>query len=315
MLKLVQFQQTLLETLSIRLFVVAGYLGCVSMSQVGQRIQSPNHARYGSSANYRPGKEWTKAIELKDITRKELEKTFPKSQILHEFHLYRYHLLIRRFDQQLKEHVLDTIALIKTFRFPKTLKPFELPEPQPAMFRNLLLYRMEHEKWQDMRSRHSQSDFSQYQMLVEKLSVCDSQVTGNYRSLKTTMENMTKMITNLVTIFDPIELAEVKKLVKSIPEHIKKIVQDLERDSGIIIKDSEKIKLSPLFVENMVAELKTPPASARTSRSSRTKQPGTPTISPEIVEELLNGFVNNSISARKRENQDDFAKRRRTWKC
>lgn len=37
-----------------------------------------------------PGKEWTRAIELKDISKEELENTFPKSQILHNFNLYRF---------------------------------------------------------------------------------------------------------------------------------------------------------------------------------------------------------------------------------
>ncbi|KAI8905416.1 hypothetical protein EDD86DRAFT_65606 [Gorgonomyces haynaldii] len=37
-----------------------------------------------------PGKEWTSAMELKDISEQELNNTFPKSQILHRVHLYRY---------------------------------------------------------------------------------------------------------------------------------------------------------------------------------------------------------------------------------
>jgi hypothetical protein len=211
-----------------------------------------------------------------------------------------------RFDFVLKEHVLDVIALIKTFRFPKTLRKFDIPEPQADKFRNLLMFRLELEKWIDMRTLHSQSDFSQYVMLNEKLSVCDSQIKSNYKSLVKTMSNMSKMITNLVLLFDPISTAQVQKLVHSIPDHLKKIVKNLEDKDGIIVKDADKIKLSPLFVENMINELK--------SSSLSKNQPKSTPVRPELIEELLNGFVNNSITARKKENKSLLAKRRQTWK-
>lgn len=182
----------------------------------------------------------------------------------------------------------------------------------PSLFKNLLLYRLEHEKWQDLRAQHSQSDFSQYLMLVEKLAVSDVQITGNYRLLITTMQKMSIMISNLVKLFDLISVEEVKNLVQTIPVHIKRIVSNLEKESGIIIKDSEKIKLSPLFVENMIAEHHSPASTARLSRvQALARSPNT--IAPELVAELLQGFVNNSITARKRENQDEFKKRRQTW--
>jgi hypothetical protein len=209
-----------------------------------------------------------------------------------------------RFDFVLKEHVLDVIALIKTFRFPKTLRKFDIPEPQLDKFRNLLMYRLELEKWIDMRTLHSQSDFSQYLMLKEKLSVCDSQIKSNFKNLVKTMNNMSRMITDLVQLFDPIMTEQVQQLVHSIPFHLKKIVKNLEEKDGIIVKDYEKIKLSPLFVENMIKEL----------TSSTKPQRKNSKIAPELIEELLNGFVNNSISARKKENKTDLARRRQTWK-
>jgi hypothetical protein len=50
------------------------------------------------------------------------------------------------------------------------------------------------------------------------------------------------------------------------------------------------------------------------SSSLSKNQPKSTPVRPELIEELLNGFVNNSITARKKENKSLLAKRRQTWK-
>ena len=76
----------------------------------------------------------------------------------------------------MKEHVLDTLMLVKTFRFPKQVDDFSTAEPVPAQYKNLLMYRMAHEQWQESRIKHSQSDYSQYKLISEKLVVAGTRV-------------------------------------------------------------------------------------------------------------------------------------------
>lgn len=261
-----------------------------------------------------PGREWTRSISIKDISREELNDTFPKSQILHEFSLY-------RFDHTMKEHVIDKLAMIKTFRFPRALPPFELPEPFPELFKNLLMFRLAHEEWQELRLQHSHADYSQYQLLVEKLQVSDQVITGCYRQLKTIMEAMSKMITSLVSMFEDVSVERVKKIVDDIPMQIKSIVSNLEGTAGIIIKDLDKVKLTPLFVKKMISDSQSPGdiadvvARASTTRankndSNRSSQSGAkdselPPAQAESVGLLLQEFVTSSINQRQKDQKSN----------
>jgi hypothetical protein len=167
--------------------------------------------------------------------------------------------------------------------------------------------RMELEKWQEARLKNAQSDYSQYQMILAKLEMSDSQIVGGYKQLKSTMDQMSQMISSLVKLFEPVPVMEVKKLVDSIPAQIKKIVKDLSAERGILLKDTEKIKLSPLFIENMVKKVDD-------GKSAPQPVQKAPKIAPEVVEALLQEFVNNSIAERKREKSKSVHLKRRTWK-
>ena len=68
------------------------------------------------------------------------------------------------------------------------------------------------------------------------------------------------------------------------------------------------MKLSILFVENMVKEMISPSSTPRT-RSPRASG----TLRPEVVENLLQEFVKNSITEQKKPSKKDYAERRRTW--
>lgn len=163
---------------------------------------------------------------------------------------------------------------------------------------------MELEKWEELRTRHGQSDYSQYSLILTKLSASEQQIIMNYNNLKKVIENMENMISGLVKMFEKITANELNSIVKRIPSEIKTIVKNLESERGIIIKDQEKIKLSPIFIENMLQ--KTGQSIEKTSEKDNLIK----------VDELLNGFVNNEImESRKRgDRKSEIARRRQTWK-
>lgn len=240
-----------------------------------------------------PGKEWTRAINLKDVTRAELHKHFPKEQILHTFRLY-------RFDINFKEHVLDELALVKTFRFPKIVVPYNEPEPVPETFRNLLQWRLAQEQWHTKKSKHTQSDYVQYQLLTGKLDMCDLQIKGAFRLLTTTIANVSKLITSIVNMFQPIPIEDLQKLVDSIPSQIKAIIANLEAESGIIIKDQESIKLAPKFVQNLI--------------KGPVNVPRRESVAPLDIRNLKDRFLSAEDTGRKRASKNDKPNARpSTW--
>ncbi|KAJ3192689.1 hypothetical protein HDU67_005376, partial [Dinochytrium kinnereticum] len=97
-----------------------------------------------------PGREWMSAQELDDVTEKILKDRFDDaSGIVARVHMY-------RFDQILKQHTLDEIALVKTKKFPRAPPPFNEPEPPQD---NSLENRKKWEDWNIRKQNYLQSDF------------------------------------------------------------------------------------------------------------------------------------------------------------
>ncbi|KAJ3165004.1 hypothetical protein HK101_000322 [Irineochytrium annulatum] len=188
-----------------------------------------------------PGREWMAAVELADMTEQELHDRYHEnSGIVARCHMY-------RFDQILKRHVLDEVALIKAKKFPKAPPPFNEPEPPQD---NSLENRKKWEDWNIRKQNYLQSDFPQFELIFQKLLATDAIVSATFAQMQQTMDEMRRMGEALHTTFEGFTVRQLRKIVQSIPTRIKDVARQLQKQSGIIIKNDE-LKVTPEFLKNM----------------------------------------------------------------
>ncbi|KAJ3413294.1 hypothetical protein HDV05_008211 [Chytridiales sp. JEL 0842] len=185
-----------------------------------------------------PGKEWTSAVNLHDISQSHLSDRFRNPDLLlAQVHMY-------RFDQKAKVHVLDKISLLKSHRFPIKPPPFTDPEPPKD---NSLENRRKWEDWNYRKQEYLQSDYPQFQLIFNKLESQDSTTVATYQQLQNTMIAMRRMADSLRETFKDFSVSELKEIVSSIPNHIKNVTAQLQQQRGIIIR-GEGLKLTPEFL-------------------------------------------------------------------
>ncbi|KAJ3274763.1 hypothetical protein HDU76_010687, partial [Blyttiomyces sp. JEL0837] len=195
----------------------------------------------GAAVTVWPGREWMSAIELGDLTEPDLKDRFVDSSgIVARVHMY-------RFDNVIKKHVLDQIALVKTKTFPKQPPPFNDPEPPQD---NSLENRKKWEDWNMRKLAYFQSDFPQFELIFQKLLATDVTVTVTFEQLNQTLDEMRRMGEALHTTFEGFNVRQLRKIVESIPVRIRDVAKTLSKQTGIIIKD-EGLKLTPEFLKNM----------------------------------------------------------------
>lgn len=191
-----------------------------------------------------PGKEWMKATEVPDVTEAELKNKLSDKDdllgIIARVHLY-------RFDNDIKKHVLDEVALLKTDRFPTRPPPFTDKEPPQD---NSLENRKRWEDWNSRRLAYQQSDFPQFELIFQKLIATDQTVVSGFQQLEQTLDEMRRMGEALHQTFDGFSVRQLQKIVQSIPTRIKDVAKNLQKQTGIIIRD-EGLKLTPDFLKNM----------------------------------------------------------------
>ncbi|KAJ3327413.1 hypothetical protein HDU76_011852, partial [Blyttiomyces sp. JEL0837] len=187
-----------------------------------------------------PGKEWTSAINLKDITDHDLLNRFEEGGIVARVHMY-------RFDTKAKAHVLDEIVLVKD-KFPVKPPPFTEKEPPQDTLDN----RRKWESWNLRKLEYQQSDFPQFELIFNKLMSQDLTLTSAYNQMQATMVAMRRMADSLRTTFEKFTVSELKEIVESIPKHITQVKSQLEQQRGIIIRGgSESLKLTPEFLRSL----------------------------------------------------------------
>ncbi|KAI9328997.1 hypothetical protein DFJ73DRAFT_861083 [Zopfochytrium polystomum] len=214
-------------------------------------VESPGSA--GPPVTVWPGREWMSAIEVADTTESDLknrhsagtdsEDDEPSGHdrgIIARVHLY-------RFDNLNKKHTLDSLALLKTANFPVQPPPFNDPEPKQD---NSLENRRNWELWNIKRQEYLQSDFPQFELIFQKLLQTDTTLTSNFAQLEQTLDEMRRMGEALHTTFAEFSVRQLKKIVQSIPARIKDVAKQLQKQTGIIIRD-EGLKLTPEFLKNM----------------------------------------------------------------
>jgi len=192
-----------------------------------------------------PGREWTSAIELPDISESDLSILYPNEQIniQHKLEVARAHMY--RFDKNAQRHVLDEIVFFKSENFPVKFTPFTVPEPPQD---NSLENRNKWELWNMQKLTAQQSDSAQYHLVYTKLSSTDVTTAGVFTQLESTISQMREMSDAVTAAFAQIPLDKLRTFVSSIPAQIKDVAKNLQNNSGIII-NGDNLKLTPTFLE------------------------------------------------------------------
>jgi chemotaxis protein histidine kinase CheA len=184
-----------------------------------------------------PGKEWTSAMKVKDITETQLNDRFRDPRItVARVHMY-------RFDDKAKVHVLDKLTLVKGHNYPIKPPPFNELEPRQDSLEN----RRKWEEWNFRKQEYLQSDYPQFELIFNKLKDQDVTTVAVYNQLQNTMVAMRRMADSLRDTFKEFSAAELKEIVQSIPNHIKSVTKQLQQQRGIIIR-GEGLKLTPEFL-------------------------------------------------------------------
>ncbi|KAJ3064826.1 hypothetical protein HDU98_011813 [Podochytrium sp. JEL0797] len=213
------------------------------------RVVEPVGARPRKPCSVWQGLEVTTYIQLKDVTEVELSTAVTDpNQLVARVHMYRY-------DEATRAHVMDEIALLKTRHFPKRGVPFTDPEP---VGKNLSLEgRKEWDEWFDRKQVWMQSDFPQYELIFNKLTVVDETVRGAYHQLEQTLGEMKRMGEAMQGMFDGFSGAQLKAVIKEIPVRVKKIARELEGETGMILR-AEELKITPRFLGKMGLSVRAP---------------------------------------------------------
>ncbi|KAJ3414343.1 hypothetical protein HDV05_006711 [Chytridiales sp. JEL 0842] len=206
-----------------------------------------------------PGREWMAARELRDVTEDTISSQFRQDQIVSRVHMY-------RFDQKHKKHVMDQVLLLKTDEFPVKPPPFTLPEPpQDQSLEN----RRKWEEWNLLKQEYLQSPYPQFELIFQKLSSNDVIVLSIHQQLDQTLSEMKRMGEALQATFEGFSIRQLRKIVQSIPTRIKEVARNLQKSSGIIIRD-EQLKLTPEFLKQM--NLVTDEAAAEMERKKKKEE-------------------------------------------
>ncbi|TPX67860.1 hypothetical protein SpCBS45565_g03465 [Spizellomyces sp. 'palustris'] len=204
---------------------------------LGYRLVDGQDVKPAKPCQVWPGREWTNAIDLPNAVEADLVDQNGEAQILARVHLY-------RFDEKTKKHVLDEIAFLLGPRFPPQPPPINDPEPPKD---NSLKSRQAWERWYHRKLMYEQSDYPQYLLIFNKLIATDASLVAAYQQLVDTMADIRNMGDALRTAFSGCSVWELRRIVESIPLRIKEVKKQLEKDTGIIIRD-ESVKLTPEFL-------------------------------------------------------------------
>ncbi|KAI8900145.1 hypothetical protein BC833DRAFT_582810 [Globomyces pollinis-pini] len=191
-----------------------------------------------------PGREWLKAIELEEYTEEELDAKFPNPLDKVEFNAHLY-----QFNQQIQKHVVDKIVFFKGDRYPDRYTPFDKVEPPQD---NSLQNRNRWELWYREKQMHFETDPSQYHLITSKLAEVEQVILPTFEILEGTIIQIRETNEAVSKTFENYDLAELKKLVESIPDRIKTIGRSVQDESGIIIKDAN-LKITEKFITNITS--------------------------------------------------------------
>ena len=185
-----------------------------------------------------PGREWNKAIEIPEKARSEIESSNDDKDYILTAHMY-------RFDSRVQQHVVDEIVFYRDIKYPEPFIPFTKAEPpQDSNIEN----RRKWEIWNRKKMAHEQSDSAQYNLIFRKLDIYEQTLVGVFSQLEVTISQIKEMNEAVTASFKDIPIDELRKLVTSIPEEIKKVAKQLQTTNGILIKDTD-LKLTPAFLK------------------------------------------------------------------
>ncbi|KAJ1539891.1 hypothetical protein HK096_000254 [Nowakowskiella sp. JEL0078] len=205
-------------------------------------VPEPEASATALGTNVWPGREVTTTITLPDLKFGDETTMFPETSIVMRAHIY-------RFDQDLKQHVLDEIALVKTIKFPPPFIPFSEPEPQKgtSMEAKKML-----DNWMERKSDFEQTESAQFNLVFVKLVKQDEQTVNAFNQLNNTMRAMRDMAEAVRLTLESVPLDKLQVLVNDIPKHIKEAAKRFHKDTGIIIRGEESVKLTPGFLSSIV---------------------------------------------------------------
>lgn len=165
-----------------------------------------------------------------------------KQKLIMQAHQY-------RFDQALQRHVLDKICLYPSKRkFPEPYHPFA--QPEPVKDTSSLISRNKWDRWQAAKEKHQQSDSAQYHLIYSKLVATDATLFAAFGQLEATISQIREMSEAVAAAFAKIPIKDLRTLVASIPSHIKRVAEQLQKTNGIII-NNENLKLTPAFLDGL----------------------------------------------------------------
>ncbi|KAI8612762.1 hypothetical protein BC830DRAFT_1135239 [Chytriomyces sp. MP71] len=210
----------------------------------GVRMINPEHGKAVKPCIVWQNLEVTTYIELKDVTQAELNEAFDGEDskgIVAKVHMY-------RFDEKIKKHITDEIALMKTRHFPKQTRKFDVPEP--ANKNASLEARKKWDEWYEKKQAYMQSDFPQFELIFKKLLAADESVVGTQNQLEQTLTEMKRMGEALNDTFTGFTPKQLRSVLEQIPKRVKTIAKTLQQQTGIIIK-AEELKVTPDFLKMM----------------------------------------------------------------
>ncbi|KAI9337238.1 hypothetical protein BDR26DRAFT_863997 [Obelidium mucronatum] len=194
--------------------------------------------------------EVTTYIELKDVSEQELKNAFSgigendgesSRGIVARVHMY-------RFDDTLRKHVTDEIALLKTRHFPKRTPKFDAPEP--ADKEKSLEARKAWDEWYTKKQEYMQSDMPQFELIFKKLLAADEGVVATFGQLVQTLDEMKRMGEAMNDTFAGFSAGQLKSIVREVPKRVKAIAKSMEQQTGMVIR-VDKLKVTPVFLQKM----------------------------------------------------------------
>ncbi|KAJ3237932.1 hypothetical protein HDU81_008684 [Chytriomyces hyalinus] len=210
----------------------------------GVRVINPEHGKAVKPCIVWQNLEVTTYIELKDVYEEELKEAFDGEEskgIVARVHMY-------RFDEKIKKHITDEIALMKTRHFPKQTKKFDAPEPKDK--NSSLEGRKNWDAWYEKKQAYMQSDFPQFELIFKKLLSADDAVMAVEKQLNQTLQEMKRMGEALNETFSGFTPKQLRNILEQIPKRVKSIAKTLEQQTGMIIK-ADGLKVTPEFLKKM----------------------------------------------------------------
>lgn len=168
-------------------------------------------------------------------------QTIPKDYL---FNTIMFHI------SKTKGYSLDEIYLVEGKKYPGKFQEFSISKPTIPKD-NSLSARKQWDEYERLQVQFEQSDNYQHGLIMQKLEIATNNLRNTSSSLLKSSQEMKGSSERLMKCFDGMNNDDILRIVKNIPKRIEEIRRQVEKDTGVIIRDGD-VKLTPDFLANQV---------------------------------------------------------------